>query len=78
LPQGVAEAGDRGLRPVYLFANVLSALAILLGQRGNVSEQFGIAENGGERVADFVRGAGSEPSESDKLFGLADLSLYGV
>ena len=78
MPQGVAEAGDRGLRPVYLFANMLSALAILLGERGNVREQFGVAENGGERVADFVRGAGSEPSESDKLFGLPDLPLYGV
>jgi hypothetical protein len=78
LAQGIAKANHGGLRAVNLVLNALGLSAVFWGQGRNVGEEFGIAEDGGERIADFVGGASRKAAEGDEFFGVRDLLLDSV
>src|SRR5271157_429148 len=76
--QGVAEAVDSGLGVMDMLLDGLGALAVLRRKRGNIGQEFGIAEDGGQRIANLVGGAGGEAAEGGELLGMGHLLLYGI
>ena len=76
--QSIAETVDGSLGEMDLLLDGLGALPVRRRERGYVYQQFGITENSGERIADFVRGAGGKAAEGSKLFGVIHLLLHGI
>src|SRR5271163_2984445 len=75
LARKAEQIGDEFLGAARLFANFLpEGIGATLG--GILEgQQVGVAEDGGKRVIDFVRGAGGQLAQRRELFGLNEMGL---
>ena len=78
ISERLAEPINGCLSAVHLLLDDLGALAIGRGKRGKVGEDLGVAEDGGEGIADFMRGTRSEAAEGGEFFRVRGLSLHGL
>ncbi len=65
----------QGFGAARLVADFCCGGARFVRDRGIVGEQIGKAEDGGERIINFMSRAGGELPERDQFFGLHDLRL---
>ena len=63
------------MREADLVLNFMSETALFRGKRVIVSEQTGVAKDGGERIVDFVGGPGGQAAESSQFLGVGDAFL---
>jgi len=75
LPRETEQIAYECFRAAGLIANLGRNAARFLGQGHVVCQKIGISENGGQRVVDFVRGAGCQLPERYQFFCLHELGL---